>query len=203
MPSPTLHLSPRDRQEQQSKRSSQEEQTRSRWHVPFLVMASLVTCAFGASSYLYPDALSVLITQSEPGLQEAGMLPALPEAAEPAMPEPAMEDKTTLLPQPVAATAPVEPLQESRAAAPETAELPEAPKPSPAPTKVAKLARAEIAARLYLEGRFKEALSEYRTLAVEHPEQPAYAQFARILRRRIVDTCLLTQPQRAAECEQL
>jgi hypothetical protein len=69
--------------------------------------------------------------------------------------------------------------------------------------KQALFAQPQRAAELYVEGRFKEALAEYRMLATFHPEQRIYADFARILRRRLVETCIRTQPHRQTECNQL
>lgn len=78
--------------------------------------------------------------------------------------------------------------------------------PTPGPAKEdsgALFASPHTAAELYIAGRYKEALAEYRTLATLNPDVHAYTQFARILRRRLVEICVRTQPHRQTECEQL
>jgi hypothetical protein len=64
-------------------------------------------------------------------------------------------------------------------------------------------ATQQTAAALYLKGQYKEALAEYRLLASAHPEQKAYGEFARILKRKLFDTCVRTQPNRREQCKQL
>ena len=64
-------------------------------------------------------------------------------------------------------------------------------------------AQPHVAVALYAEGRYKEALAEYRMLGILYPKEKIYADIARILRHRLVDTCIRTQPHREAECNQL
>ena len=64
-------------------------------------------------------------------------------------------------------------------------------------------ATQQSAAALYLKGQYKEALAEYRLLASAYPEQKAYGEFARILKRKLFDTCVRTQPNRREQCKQL
>jgi hypothetical protein len=64
-------------------------------------------------------------------------------------------------------------------------------------------ADATTAAELLANGRVREALSEYRVLATLHPELGVYGEIAKILRRRLVNTCKRAQPHRQHECEAL
>ena len=70
-------------------------------------------------------------------------------------------------------------------------------------SKESLMSQPHVAAELYIAGRYKEALAEYRMLAISHPKQKIYGDFARILRRRLVEMCVRTQPHRQTECNQL
>lgn len=64
-------------------------------------------------------------------------------------------------------------------------------------------ATPERAAILYIGGKYKEALAEYTLLAAAYPKQRVYRELARILKRKIIDTCLRTQPTRREQCAEL
>lgn len=64
-------------------------------------------------------------------------------------------------------------------------------------------ASPERAAILYIGGQYKEALAEYQLLALAAGPRSVYAEVTRILRRKIIDTCRRTQPQRAEQCKAL
>jgi hypothetical protein len=64
-------------------------------------------------------------------------------------------------------------------------------------------ATQQSAAALYTKGQYKEALAEYRMLASTYPDQKVYAEFARILKRKLFDSCVRTQPNRREQCKQL
>lgn len=84
---------------------------------------------------------------------------------------------------------------------------PDAPSESERPQPAARAehvsATPERAAILYIEGKYKQALAEYRLLAAAYPSQKVYSELARILKRKIVDTCLRTQPNRREQCKTL
>jgi hypothetical protein len=109
------------------------------------------------------------------------------------------------LPDPLAAAAPRTGVPDS---APDNSAAP--PKPlataASAPANVAGErggATQQSAAALYLKGQYKEALAEYRLLASAYPQVKAYAEFARILKRKLFDSCVRTQPNRREQCKQL
>jgi len=92
-------------------------------------------------------------------------------------------------------------------AAPEPVAQAPAPRPElvvpaePAPVQGGVTERS--AATLYVNGKYKEAHAEYLLLAQAHPKQRVYAELARILRRRLIETCVRTQPHRREQCREL
>lgn len=62
---------------------------------------------------------------------------------------------------------------------------------------------ATSAAALYINGQYKEALAEYRLLSRAYPREAVYGELARILRRKLIDTCLRTQPHRQEQCKEI
>jgi len=78
--------------------------------------------------------------------------------------------------------------------------VPDADKP-PAVHASAGGVSAGSAAGLYINGQYKEALAEYQLLARAYPKQPVYRELARILRRKLIETCMRTQPNRREQCK--
>jgi hypothetical protein len=73
---------------------------------------------------------------------------------------------------------------------------------APAP-QVAGSVTATSAAMLYIHGQYKEALAEYRLLSRAYPREAVYGELARILRRKLIETCLRTQPHRQEQCKEI
>jgi hypothetical protein len=98
---------------------------------------------------------------------------------------------------------------EARAEEDAEEEVAAAPPPQPEPARPAEPAAAQggvterSAATLYINGKYKEAHAEYLLLAQAHPKQRVYAELARILRRRLIETCVRTQPHRREQCREL
>jgi hypothetical protein len=84
---------------------------------------------------------------------------------------------------------------------PEAREVaPEADKPPVVHTSTGGVS-AGSAATLYINGQYKEALAEYQLLSRAYPKQPVYRELARILRRKLIETCMRTQPNRREQCK--
>lgn len=91
------------------------------------------------------------------------------------------------------------PEPEAEAPAPVQPELAAPAEPAPVQGGVTE----RSAAALYINGKYKEAHAEYLLLAQAHPKQRVYVELARILRRRLIETCVRTQPHRREQCREL
>ena len=85
----------------------------------------------------------------------------------------------------------------------EPAQEPPAAEDAPAAHTTPGGVTASSAAALYINGQYKEALAEYQLLGRAHPKQHVYVELARILRRKLIETCMRTQPHRREQCKTL
>lgn len=139
--------------------------------------------------------------------QEAALEGAAHPVAPNVVPEAVPKAQTLASQSPTASDAPhitPEPAPQKQAAVSQRATASDAPHITPEPAlKDSLSADPTVAADLLVNGRVREALSEYRVLSTLHPDQPVYREIASVLRRRLINTCKRAQPHRQQECEQL
>ena len=142
--------------------------------------------------------LSVYVKRSRSGEAELAIIPA-PEAVTGA-PDTAVHTERAAAPSQDAEDE--EQVLPSNPKQPEPAEEPAVAKDSqPAAHATPGGVTASSAAALYINGQYKEALAEYRLLARAYPRQRAYSELARILRRKLIETCMRTQPNQREQCK--
>jgi hypothetical protein len=152
-----------------------------------LVGVCLVVVALAGLSFLAPGS-------TPSSARVAGRGPALPAQSAPKRKAPAaaVQEQRTGSQQ-----------ESTTAAARAATEAVAATAPPPAKRAEHVSATPQRAAVLYIEGKYREALAEYRLLAAAYPDQRVYAELARILKRKIIDTCVRTQPNRREQCKSI
>jgi hypothetical protein len=128
--------------------------------------------------------------------------PTLPEQEPDQEPPPPRRAREARQPAPEELPAQDQELRGGREAAPET-QHDATTDQAPAVHTAAGGVTAKSAAALYINGQYKEALAEYQLLARAYPKQQVYSELARILRRKLIETCMRTQPNRREQCKSM
>jgi len=183
-----------------------------------MVAVALAAVLLAASFALKPPFAEQTLVAT-PELPEASVASKTPELRRPAAPAHPAAPASTAPAAP--APEPAKPVAEAALSgerATPTASAPAAPvAEAPAPAREPDRAReaapssepghgqptAQSAATLYINGNYKEALAEYRLLARAHPDHRVYRELARVLRGKLYQTCIRTQPHRREQCREI